>query len=166
VGEAEGDISFWVVPAASGYSSLIRSADSVAITVPLRRLDELVTGPVGIIKIDVEGAELGVLRGAERLIANTRPVIMFESGPGEAMYSKASLWGWLAERRYEVFVPDRVAHNGPALTCDGFAESHHYPRRTTNYFAIPAERRDAVRTQARLVLGITAGPAHGPVTGE
>lgn len=164
VGDSEGDVSFFVVPAASGYSSLIRSRDSVEITVPLRRLDDLVTEPVEMIKIDVEGAELGVLRGADRLIASSRPVIMFESAPGEAMYSKAAMWEWLAERQYEVVVPDRVAHEGPPLSRDGFAESHYYPRRTTNYFAIPAERRNEVRAMARQVLGITV-PARLEATG-
>jgi len=161
VGESEGDVSFFVVPAASGYSSLIRSHNSVEITVPLRRLDDLVTEPVDLIKIDVEGAELGVLRGAERLIAKSRPIIMFESGPGEAMYSWAAIWDWLEERRFDVVIPDRVAHNGPALTRDGFAEGHYYPRRTTNYFAIPAERRNEVRAMARQVLGIKAGAPLG-----
>ena len=161
VGESDGNVSFFVVPAASGYSSLIRSPNSVEITVPLRRLDDLVTESVEMIKIDVEGAELGVLRGAERLIATSRPIIMFESGPGEAMYSQVAMWDWLAKRSYEVVVPDRVAHDGPALTRDGFSESHCYPRRTTNYFAIPAERRNEVRSMARRVLGINADPPLG-----
>jgi FkbM family methyltransferase len=154
VGETTGDVSFFVVPELTGTSSLIRNQGSVQISVPLRRLDELVKEPVDMLKIDVEGAELGVLRGAEHLIANSRPVIMFESGPGEQMYSQSALWEWLSERRYEIFTPDRLAHAGPALSCEGFSESHFYPRRTTNYFAVPAERRIQVRTMARQLLRI------------
>jgi len=152
VGETTGEVSFFVVPKLTGTSSLVRSDNSVEITVPLRRLDDLVSGPVDILKIDVEGAELGVLRGAEHLITSCRPLIMFESGPGEKMYSQSAMWEWLSERRYEVLTPDRVAHLGPALSREGFSESHFYPRRTTNYFAIPTERRALVRTAARQLL--------------
>lgn len=50
--------------------------------VPLTTLDKVLehfeTGPVSFIKIDVEGGELGVLRGAEKTIATHRPVILCE----------------------------------------------------------------------------------------
>ncbi len=154
VGESTGEVAFFVRPKASGYSSLVRAADSVQITVPLRMLDDLVHEPVGVIKIDVEGAELGVLRGAQRLVTESRPVIMFESGPCEAMYSKADMWAWLTARDYEILTPDRMAHNGPGLGREGFEEAHWYPRRTTDYFAVPAERRDEVRETARRLLGV------------
>jgi hypothetical protein len=37
---------------------------------------------------------------------------------------------------------------------DGFIDSHIYPRRCTNYFAIPSERRIEIRDRARDILGI------------
>ena len=155
VGEFEREVDFFVDRAQSGYSSLSSYREGTErITVPLRTLDSLVT-EADVIKIDVEGAELGVLRGAEKLIARSRPVIMFESAPGEPMYSKADIWQWFSEHGYVLLVPDRVAHNGPGLSAEGFAESHWYPRRTTNYFAAPAERRDEIRERARSLL---AGP--------
>ncbi|MBW6397000.1 FkbM family methyltransferase [Roseomonas sp. HJA6] len=49
-----------------------------AVSVPTRRLDEIETGDVGLIKIDVEGYEAAVLRGAAGLIARCRPVLVIE----------------------------------------------------------------------------------------
>ena len=57
----------------------VRSAGDVEIK--LQRLDEL-AGQLGrridLIKIDVEGAELAVLRGAEQILKESKPVILFE----------------------------------------------------------------------------------------
>ena len=50
--------------------------------VPLVALDDLdVSGPVRVIKMDVEGAEPQVLRGAERLLQTHRPVMLSELHP-------------------------------------------------------------------------------------
>lgn len=46
--------------------------------VEIRRLDDEPLGAVGFIKIDVEGHEMSVLRGAENLIATHRPVLLIE----------------------------------------------------------------------------------------
>jgi FkbM family methyltransferase len=154
VGESHGDVTFFVDRAQSGYSSLsAHRSDTEKIIVPLRTLDSLVSGDdVDVVKIDVEGAELGVLRGALELVRRCRPVILFESAPDEPMYTKAEMWCWLRAHGYLVLVPERIAHDGPGLDCAGFAESHWYPRRTTNYFAVPVERRVEVRDRARAVL--------------
>jgi FkbM family methyltransferase len=161
VGESEGEVSFFVDLKQSGYSSLgHRAGDArpgiARITVPMRRLNSLVTASdVDVIKIDVEGAELGVLRGGGAVVDRCRPVIMFESAPPQddgLGYSKPAMWDWLTEHGYEVLVPNRVAHDGPGLSRDSFVESHFYPRRTTNYFAIPAERRVEIRDRARKLL--------------
>ncbi len=46
--------------------------------VPTFRLDDLVEGPVGFLKMDVEGAEGRVVEGATRLIARDRPIVTTE----------------------------------------------------------------------------------------
>jgi FkbM family methyltransferase len=46
--------------------------------VPTFRLDELVEGPVGFLKMDVEGAEGRVVRGATRIIERDRPIVTTE----------------------------------------------------------------------------------------
>jgi FkbM family methyltransferase len=163
LGEVDGESRFFVDTKRTGYSSLGKpsshgSPDVVEIVVPLKRLDGVVRcDAVDVIKIDVEGAELGVLRGGGELIARCRPTILFESRPDcddGLGYTKESLWQWFADRKYTVLVPNRVGHDGPGLTRDGFLDSHLYPRRTTNYFAVPAERRGEIRDRARDVLGL------------
>jgi FkbM family methyltransferase len=55
-------------------------------TVQVRRLDDLIgDGRVGVLKIDVEGHETGVLRGAEGLLAERRVRdVVFEHEPGRS----------------------------------------------------------------------------------
>jgi FkbM family methyltransferase len=48
--------------------------------VPGMRLDDLVSEPVAVIKIDVEGMEPVVLAGARRLLRRSRPVVFAEAG--------------------------------------------------------------------------------------
>jgi FkbM family methyltransferase len=48
------------------------------VVVPTFRLDDLVDGPVGFLKMDVEGAEGRVVRGATRIIEQNRPIVTTE----------------------------------------------------------------------------------------
>jgi FkbM family methyltransferase len=60
---------------------LIDEGDLLAhpgVVVPTFRLDDLVAGPVGFLKMDVEGAEGRVVSGATRLIERDRPIITTE----------------------------------------------------------------------------------------
>jgi FkbM family methyltransferase len=160
VGEATGEVSFFVNKRLTGYSSLIKpantSSDMVSeIKVPIKKLDDLVSSKaVDVIKIDVEGAELGVLRGGVNLLKKSRPTIMFESGPqpnNDLGYTKEALFQFLTANSYVVLIPNRVAHDSPGLSEEEFVESHIYPRRTTNYFAIPEERRLEIKNRVRAV---------------
>jgi FkbM family methyltransferase len=166
VGESSGEAAFFVHSQRSGYSSLGRPGNPAdqsitEIRVPVRRLDELVAfADVDAIKIDVEGAELGVFRGAAGLLQKCRPTVMFESGPqGDdgLGYTKEALYEFLVANGYSVLVPNRVAHDDDGLTLSGFIESHRYPRRTTNYFAIPVQRRIEIRDRARNILKVGRG---------
>ena len=165
VGDHEGNVMFVDDQHQSGCSSIeIHStrADRNGVRrihVPLRRLDSLVSHETGVdvIKLDIEGAELAALRGAEQLVARCRPLILFESGPHASDDAEAQLrelYDWFAQHDYEVVVPNRLPHEGPGLSEDGFVESHYYPFRTLDYFAVPQERRIEFRRRARLSIGI------------
>ncbi len=80
-GRAELRIPRWK----NGYSNQGASLSTVkveaeyfAVTVETMRLDDLGLGPVGFMKIDVEGFELAVLTGAADTIARDRPVMLIE----------------------------------------------------------------------------------------
>jgi hypothetical protein len=84
---------------------------------------------------------------------------MFESASmdeGDLGYTKEGLGQWFADHEYQVLIPNRVAHNDDGPSPKGFIDSHQYPRRTTNYFAVPKERRTECRDRARDVLGLPA----------
>ena len=61
-------------------------------------LDDLqFEGPLSLLKIDVEGGELDVLVGAEKLISKWRPAIAIEV----QRENEATFWAWTRERGYQ-----------------------------------------------------------------
>jgi FkbM family methyltransferase len=58
--------------------------EGVTETFPVQRMDDAVQGPVALIKLDVEGMEAEVLRGAERILTEHRPLIFAEAQSGAA----------------------------------------------------------------------------------
>lgn len=161
VGQADTEISFHIDCSQSGYSSISNSIlpgdhRLQTITVPLRRLDAMdLPSGIDAMKIDVEGAEQGVISGARSLLARERPIIYFESGPDDLAdlgFTKPGLWQAITELGYTIHVPNRVAHADTGLSLEMFIDSHAYPRRTSNYIAIPTERRDEYRSRVRTLL--------------
>lgn len=63
-------------------------------SVPVRRLDDLDLPPPDLIKMDVEGHETAVLRGARQLLETARPVVVLES-----WHDERDLAGMLAPLR-------------------------------------------------------------------
>lgn len=92
--DKRGRSTFQHVVSDPGYSGLQRRkyerGDEVVeeIVVHTDLLDHVVprTLPVRLIKIDVEGAELQVLRGATEILKRHRPYVIFEHGMGAADY--------------------------------------------------------------------------------
>lgn len=162
LGETTGQSKFYVNLKKTGFSSLVplgtptANQETCEISVKMSRLDDVVNdNDVGLIKIDVEGGEVGVIRGARQILQTCRPIILFESGPpfqNELGYNKDQLWAEFLQLEYVIVIPNRLPHDGQELDHAGFIEAHEYPRRTTNYFAVPREQRDAVRERVRSIL--------------
>ena len=67
------------ITAASGTHGFYHHPDHVTVSVEMirqRPLDAMVTGPVDLVKIDVEGAELEVLAGMSRILRENRRISM------------------------------------------------------------------------------------------
>ena len=85
--DASGETDFTLVSNNPGYSGLLprhydREEQTEIIRVLLCRLDDFIAEipTVRYIKIDCEGAELRVLRGARLLLKRDRPIVSFECG--------------------------------------------------------------------------------------
>jgi FkbM family methyltransferase len=83
LGAANGDATLHV-PLKNGKidheSASLESAsrESMEVTIPVRRLDDLDLGPVDALKVDVEGHELALFEGAVETIRRWKPVILVE----------------------------------------------------------------------------------------
>lgn len=154
VSDTSGKSKFYINEKLSGYSSLNKTNGTVEIDVDVSTIDTLINiNDVDVIKIDIEGAELGALRGAVKLINKCHPTIMFESGPQEVLgYTKKEIWEFFDLIGYKTFIPNRLAHNASPLSLDGFLDSHEYPRRTTNYFSVHESRIKEIKQKALDIL--------------
>jgi FkbM family methyltransferase len=98
------------------------------IEVEVRRLDDVapLSRSVSFLKLDVEGAEVCVLRGAQRLLAEHHPAIWFEHGarsPSVYDTTTADLWALLTDHGYRVWTADG---HGP-LSCEEMQAAHALP---------------------------------------
>jgi FkbM family methyltransferase len=70
------------------------------IDVEVKRLDDLELGDVGLIKIDVEGHELAVLRGAAGTLQRHRPTLVVEAEERHHVGAVAAITGFLTGLGY------------------------------------------------------------------
>ncbi len=103
LGAAEGWHKLTAPGADGGMASIVRKFDNPAIVedVQVRRLDVTEQKPT-LMKIDVEGAELDVIRGGERTIRENRPVILFECWQQELGQRRESLFATVRELDYHL----------------------------------------------------------------
>lgn len=108
VSDANGEASLFFnagLPLTSGASlnkadCLRPSGEAIVKTV---RLDDAITGSPKLIKVDVEGHEMAVLRGAGKLIERNRPLMVLEANTAAHV---ADLAAWLEPRGYTWEIAD------------------------------------------------------------
>lgn len=88
-------------PPLSGFEKIVPVEPSVEIRVDSDRLDNVIPSsvPIRFMKIDVEGAEFQVLKGAHRIIDQHRPFLVFEFNPNAFHYygtRPEDMYGFLA----------------------------------------------------------------------
>ncbi|MCK9988202.1 MAG: hypothetical protein AzoDbin1_04674 [Azoarcus sp.] len=109
-------------PANFGGVSIADADEGDGEEVELARLDDLDLPSCRLLKIDVEGRELDVLRGASGLIARCRPVILVECDRPDRL---APLLAFLREQGYRAF-----RHEPPLFDATNFRNCPHdaFPR--------------------------------------
>lgn len=89
---------------------------------------------VDFIKLDVEGAEELVFRGAAKVLQQSRPVVLFEVNPeaiGRLQLSIDGACQWLTTRGYKLFICNDA---GELIAAD------HIPNQVMNVLAVPSEK--------------------------
>lgn len=118
VSDFNGETAFFVQPDHIGWSSMFAAHRHPAdepdtaqeISVPVGKLDDLVniepSERLGVIKIDIENAEFAALRGAERLLVDARPIVIFENNPRGAArhggYEVSDFFDFFAAADYDI----------------------------------------------------------------
>jgi FkbM family methyltransferase len=129
---AAGETEFHLVENDPGYSGIRRrrydrpDPQVRVIRVPMVTLDSVVgEGRVDFIKIDVEGAELQVLEGAERTLARCRPTMIFEHGRGAAEFyetTPAKIFALLSGKHcFRIHTLAGYLHGSPPLDLAAFS---------------------------------------------
>lgn len=146
LGEQPGQVTFYENVKQSGFSGMRRheygDGEVVETTIECRRLDDEVDArhPVHFIKVDVEGGELGVFRGARRTLEQHRPLLLFEcTGSGLEAFGRTAreLFDYLDGLGYGIFLArDAMAAERP-LDFAEFEAAQVFPFKAFNFVAQP-----------------------------
>ena len=139
-----GETTFNYVLDAPAYSGLrkrdyaIKEPRIEEITVKLDKLDHVLPEDyqVSLIKLDVEGAEFNVLRGAEKTLMTKKPVVIFEFGLGASDHydvTAETFHQYLSGKcGFNIYLLKDFVKNGLSLNEEKFTEI--YEKNTEYYF--------------------------------
>ncbi len=142
-----GITRFYINSLDTGFSGLAEHGGGPfeQIDVDCARLDDVVPRDrrFDFLKLDVEGAELFVLRGAIDLLTRDRPTILFECGPSGPVafgYAPREIYDLFAQRcGYSVFFLKDYLARGSPVGSTMFEEALVYPFKAFNWVAAPTE---------------------------
>jgi FkbM family methyltransferase len=143
--DQSGKADFFLHSETSSLSALRQSAENPnpeKTSVPVRRLDDVLpeSHRVDFLKIDAMGAEYHVLRGAERILQMSRPVVIFECTEAilRAFNLKAEQpFGYLTnDHRYDLFSLRGYVNEDAPLNLERFVAAMIFPFEAFNFVAI------------------------------
>lgn len=132
--DSAGETTFNYVVDAPAYSGIkkreykIKEPKIEKLTVKLEMLDHLLPRDyqLDFIKLDVEGAEFNVLKGAEKTLKKYSPVVIFEFGLGASDHynvNPSEFFKFLCNTcNYQIFLLDAFLKDKTSLTEDKFLE--------------------------------------------
>ena len=146
LGDTVGEVSFYIYPERSGFSGLKprdsqKNAQVQKITVECQTLDNVLNPdiPVNFLKVDVEGAELPVFRGASKTLSRYQPAIIFECAKGSISnfgYTPEDLFNFLTkEHSYSIYLFKDFLNKSQPLTLQKFSQALQYPFQAFNFLA-------------------------------
>jgi len=128
--DKRGDSKFIYVKTNPAYSGIKKRAypkkeSTQEIDVKLDTMDHQLKNAerINLIKIDVEGGEMGVLKGAVKTLKKWSPVVVFEHGLGASDYygtTPEEMWEFLNDNDYCIFSLRGFVANKTSLTIEQF----------------------------------------------
>jgi FkbM family methyltransferase len=132
--DSKGEKTFQYIinnPPLSGFEKIVLYEPAVEIKVETKPLDMVIpeSVPIHFMKIDVEGAEFQVLKGANRTINKHRPVIVFEFNLNAFNYydtGPEDIYGFLVnECNMRISLMERWLKGEPSFNREEFSEQIH-----------------------------------------
>lgn len=148
--DSNGDTIFQLVKNAPAYSGIkkrrydIANPDIEEIKIEMKTLDGILSlnERIHFIKIDVEGGEFGVMKGAKNLLKMNKPIILFECGKGASDYygtTPIDLYNFISDEiGLEIYTLNAYIKNKKNMSVDEFAN---YFDSNEEYYFIAANSR-------------------------
>ncbi len=149
VSDKPGEITFHRNITRSGFSGINVHANDTdkieEVKVRCMPVDDMVPAdrPIGFIKVDVEGAELAVFKGAAQTIQRSKPFILFEctiDGLKSAGTTPQEIFDFIEQSLgYKVYLLKDWLAGGQPLAFERFEKSMRYPFQAYNFLAAPVK---------------------------